>query len=354
MSPRTLSLSGRRVAVAVVVAVLLAAPAPADDWLEPVRDLDARGRTRQALTQLESDRARLAADPEARLLRGVLLAKLGRTSEARDLYQRLILEYPDRPEAYNNLAVMHAAVGDYDTAIEILKRGLGTHPSYRTAYENLTRVYGKLAGEAYSQALGDDRIEDQPLRLALINEMSVAAEEPSRAAAAGRPGEPPVAPREPIPAAPREPIGSGGPVVAQPQPPARQEGVAAGETATESEPAPDQQVWQTVEAWAAAWAGQRADDYLAFYGAGFEPADGVSRAAWEGIRRQRLAAPSFIRISLALLEVERPAAERATARFVQSYESDRFSDTVTKSLEMARTPDGAWKIVRESVEEPAE
>ena len=120
----------RRVRVLVLVSALVAAGALAQgSWLDPVRELDAKGRTREALARLDSDPERLAGDTGARLLRGVLLAKLGRTDEARELYQRLILEQPNLPEAYNNLAVMHAAAGDYDTAIEILKQGLATHPA---------------------------------------------------------------------------------------------------------------------------------------------------------------------------------------------------------------------------------
>ena len=48
--------------------------------------------------------------------------------------------------------------------------------------------------------------------------------------------------------------------------------------------------------------------------------------------------------------MERPAPGRAVAHFVQSYESDRFRDTVTKALEMAST-DAGWRIVEERVEE---
>ena len=118
----------------------------------------------------------------------------------------------------------------------------------------------------------------------------------------------------------------------------------------EAAPAPasedeiERQVWQTVQAWADAWSGQRADAYLGFYGRDFVPPDGSARSDWEALRRRRLTAPGFIRISLALLEIERPAPERAITRFVQSYESDRFRDTVTKVLELART-DAGWRIV---------
>ena len=329
----------RGVSKLALVWAFLATGAPAQEtWLDPVRALDGQGRTREALTRLESQSDRLAADTEARLLRGVLLAKLGRTAEARELYQRLILERPDLPEAYNNLAVMHAAAGDYDTAIEILKQGLATHPSYRTTYDNLTKVYGKLAGEAYSKALGDERIDDEPLRLALLNGLATApaaaesatAPPPDRVAQAPPVEEPP--PAVPAPSMPELAIQT-------PEP--------AAAAATDDV---EQAIWQTVQSWADAWSGQQADVYLSFYGAGFQPPGGSSRADWEALRRRRLAAPEYIEISLALLEVELPSPDRAIARFVQSYESDRFRDTVTKALVMTSTGRG-WRIVGEVVEE---
>jgi tetratricopeptide (TPR) repeat protein len=310
-------------------------------WLEPIRELDGRGHTREALDRLEAEAARLAGDTEARLLRGVLLAKLGRTTEARELYQRLILEHPDLPEAYNNLAVMHAAAGDYDTAIEILKQGLATHPSYRTTYDNLTKVYGKLAGEAYSKALGDERIDAEPLRLALINAVASAPD--------GAPSEAPneldqLARREPVEAQPS-------PVVPTPAPPPPASSAPASEpTGGFDEAEAEREVWQAVQSWADAWSGQRADIYLSYYDHRFVPPGGSSRSAWEDLRRRRLATPEYIRISLALLEVERPTPDRAIAHFVQSYESDRFRDTVTKALEMVPTEAG-WRIVGERVEE---
>jgi tetratricopeptide (TPR) repeat protein len=339
----------RRVRALALVSAFLAAGALAQgSWLDSIRALDGQGRTREALTRLEGEPARLAGDTEARLLYGVLLAKLGRTVEARELYQRLILERPDLPEAYNNLAVMHAAVGDYDIAIEILKQGLATHPSYRTTYDNLTKVYGKLAGEAYSKALGDERIDAEPLRLALIN--GRASVPPPATPAATTPGPPlqPVpqpraaaeeSPMVPVPAAPEPASPAPTPSLSDSQPSAE---VDDGET--------EGAIWRSVQSWADAWSKQRPDAYLSFYGTDFVPPGGSSRSQWEELRRRRLAAPGFIRISLALLEVERLAPDRALARFVQAYESDRFRDTVTKTLEMMATDDG-WRIVGESVEE---
>ena len=74
--------------------------------------------------------------------------------EAKTIFLELTQRQPHLPEPYNNLAAMYAAAGEYEQAIEVLKLALRTHPSHATAFENLTKVYGKLASEAYDRALG--------------------------------------------------------------------------------------------------------------------------------------------------------------------------------------------------------
>lgn len=104
-----------------------------------------------------------------------------------------------------------------------------------------------------------------------------------------------------------------------------------------------------VKAWAQAWADQRVDDYLAFYSREFEPPDGLGRAEWQELRRQRLTRPSFIKISLVFEESRSVGESWGWLRFQQSYWSNTFSDVVTKRLELV-WEDGGWKILREIVE----
>ncbi len=104
-----------------------------------------------------------------------------------------------------------------------------------------------------------------------------------------------------------------------------------------------------IAAWAAAWSGQRVEDYLAFYAADFRPPDGLDRPAWEAQRRGRLTRPRSIEVEVGNLEVRIDGPERAVARFSQSYRSDLFADRVTKVLELGRR-DGLWKIVSERAE----
>ena len=83
----------------------------------------------------------------------------------------------------------------------------------------------------------------------------------------------------------------------------------------------------------------------------------MSRDEWDRLRRVRVAASDYVKVSVAFLDFESgesadgsaDGSDSALVRFNQSYESDTFSDVVTKTLELVRE-NGVWKIVRESVE----
>ncbi len=110
-----------------------------------------------------------------------------------------------------------------------------------------------------------------------------------------------------------------------------------------------EEVVGTVLAWARAWSEQRVDDYLAFYSDAFRPPGGEGLESWAALRRERLAAPSSIQVTLdQIVPVVR--GDRAGVTFVQSYTSDTFSDSVSKTLVLERAASGDWQIVEERVE----
>ena len=146
--------------------------------------------------------------------------------------------------------------------------------------------------------------------------------------------------------------GPGGPW----QPPAQEpEALAAAPVeAPSAEPAPARgapgarpsEVMDVLREWVRAWSEQRVDGYLAAYAAGFEPPDGLDRAAWEASRRARIERPEWIRVALTHVEVEEAGPDAAEVRFIQSYRSERYKDLVRKRLLMVRE-DGSWKIAAE-------
>ncbi len=123
--------------------------------------------------------------------------------------------------------------------------------------------------------------------------------------------------------------------------------------ATPAAPAPDAALVERVEAWAAAWSAKDLDRYVGFYADGFVPTEGqttggASRADWEAARRQYLAKPGSIEVTVSDVRVESAGTAAKATTFRQTYRSGNFTDTVNKRLEWVREG-GEWKIQREVV-----
>lgn len=138
----------------LLLALSLVAPAPAQTrpGVTELEQQYRRGDARGALQRLEQA---LVADPgqaPLRFLQAVLVADQGRSTEAGVLLERMIEDFPDLPEPYNNLAVLRAAAGQLDSARQLLEAALRLDPNYRAAQENLGDLHLRLALRAYTAA----------------------------------------------------------------------------------------------------------------------------------------------------------------------------------------------------------
>lgn len=292
--------------------------------VEEAKALMDGGQYAAALEKLDAHLRRNAQDAEGRFLRGLALVQLDRSADAIRSFADLTRDYPQLPEPYNNLAVLYAQEGDYEKARDALEAALATHPSYATAHENLGDIYAALAGAAYNRALLLDQA-NQGVRnkLSLISQLDSGALVPAA----------PV-----VPAAAALPETAPGAAEAAPTAtpaPAAAPAVAPDTAAIES----------AIRAWARAWSTQDLSAYFFAYSQDFVPEGGLTRAAWETQRRERISRPGRIAVNVSDIRTE-PTAQGIRASFVQDYESDNFSDTVTKTLDLVRE-DGNWKIVRE-------
>lgn len=278
-------------------------------------------------------------DAQMRFLKGVILTEQAKPQDAISIFTKLIEDYPELPEPYNNLAVLQASQGQFDKARAALEMAIRTNPSYATAHENLGDVYAKLASQAYSKALQLDGSNTgiQP-KLGLIRDLFT----PTR----GRPAAgaiPPVAAL--IPAKPATPA------LVAPAPTASAAAVAAAAAAKAALPAAasattagnEEEVRVAVQTWASAWSRRDMVAYLGAYGKEFDTPNG--RKAWEEERRQRILGKNKIRVQVSNLEIKLNGS-KATARFKQDYDADALSVNSRKTLELARI-DNRWVIVRE-------
>ena len=136
-----------------LLVVTLAATAVLADEYTPVNALLRNGQLAEALQKAELYLEKNPRDPQMRFLKALIQQDSGRTGEAIATYTRLIDEYPELPEPYNNVAALYAAQGQLDKARDALEMAIRTRNSYAIAHENLGDIYARLAINSYGRAL---------------------------------------------------------------------------------------------------------------------------------------------------------------------------------------------------------
>jgi len=125
-----------------------------------------------ASARLEVLIAQRPREAQARFLRGVVEAEQGKLDAAATIFLGLIADYPELPEPWNNLAVIHAQKGDYESARQALESALRAAPHWSVAHENMGDVYARLAAVSYDRAArGDGDNKTAPRKLLLIREL---------------------------------------------------------------------------------------------------------------------------------------------------------------------------------------
>ncbi|WP_243457586.1 tetratricopeptide repeat protein [Ottowia testudinis] len=140
-----------RAAVLAGGLLLTCAVALADEYAE-VQRLQRIGQTSEALARADKYIAGNPRDPQMRFVKAGVLTAAGKAADAEALLLQLTRDYPELPEPWNNLAVLHASRGQLDKAEEALTSALRINPAYATALENLGDVRLRQASEAYQRA----------------------------------------------------------------------------------------------------------------------------------------------------------------------------------------------------------
>lgn len=366
---RTLGRSGL---LAAATAVLLAAPAFADDMADVTKLLKA-GQTAEALTKADGFLAKHPRDAQMRFLKGVILTEQNKSAEAIAIFTKLTENFPDLPEPYNNLAVLYASSGQYDKARVALDTAIRTNPAYATAYENLGDVHAKLASQAYDKALQLDSANSAAKsKLTLLRTLAGNAASNAKVAAAPTPAVTAAAAPKPVAVAaaptpspaikvvpstvtaePAKPIAaasasekvaaaSAAPATAKPE--VKPDAKPASKPAVNDD-AERAEVLSAVHGWAKAWSSQDVKGYLNFYGADFQTSKGQSHKAWADERQSRIAGKGRINVKVDSPHVT-VSGNTATVKFRQIYESDRLSANSRKTLVLTKQG-GKWQIKQE-------
>ncbi len=281
----------------------------------------------------------------------------------------LIQDYPDDPRAYNDLAAIRVAQGNYEEARALLERAMNTSSDYATVYNNLAAIYSEMARVSYGRALQlTDEKRNFTLALipqsqgpsvvlpeAALNDPDAVSEvapvsEPQAvavvAAEKAAPVQPPVVQPEKV-ATPVTPPAELPRVASEPEPKQMPQQVSSN-SFREEPPSADLSAVETfLASWAEAWSRQDVDAYLAHYAGDFIPRSGVARERWEQQRRSRLANPSAIQVTLENFTLVKKTDDLLTVDVEQVYVSDVYSDLTRKRFELRKLSDG-FEIVREN------
>jgi predicted Zn-dependent protease len=189
-APRTML---RKIHVLVLALALPGMPAFAQDdreftedarrkYAAELREATALVKDRQYASAQEKLDALIAArprEPRARFIKGVVETEQGRTDAAMAVFRALIEDYPELPEPYNNLAVLLAQRGEYESARLALETAVRAAPDWSVAHENLGDLYARLAAAEYARAAKSDRDnKTAPAKLVLMRDLLVKAAPP--------------------------------------------------------------------------------------------------------------------------------------------------------------------------------
>jgi tetratricopeptide (TPR) repeat protein len=149
---------------------------PRTDEVQAANKLFKQGKYDQALEKIDVVLGAKPRDVQARFLKGLILTAQGKSSAAIAIFTALTEDFPDQPEPYNNLAVLHAAQGQYDKAKAALEMAVRIQPNYANAHENLGDIYARMASKEYERAQQLDRNNHSAqAKLALIKQFAAPA-----------------------------------------------------------------------------------------------------------------------------------------------------------------------------------
>lgn len=328
-------------ATLLLCGVLFAAPvAVAADETAEISRLVQGGQLAEAMKRVDAGLAQKPGDARLRFSKGIILAQQNKPTEAIAVLLKLTEDFPDLPEPYNNLAVLYAANGQYESARIALDKAIANNPGYSMAHENLGDVYTELASQAYEKAARIDGNPGAKAKVAAIRTSVQGATPGIVARQAPQSGKSVLAASDTAATS-----SAAGAQAARTHADKLASAKVPGDADSSAEQAA---VLAAVNAWANAWSARDVKAYLGFYSADFVVPRGMSREKWAAERTDRITSKQRISVKVEAPKV-RLDGDRAIVQFRQEFSSDKLNSTDRKTLTLAKR-DGAWRIREERVD----
>jgi len=323
--------SGAAILLCSVIAGNLQA-GPVDEQADIARLMQS-GQLAEALKRVEGMLMLNPSNSKMRFTKAIILAQQGKSPEAITLLIKLTEDFPDLPEPYNNLAVLYAGNGQYESARIALDKAVANNPGYGMAHENLGDVYAELAIQAYEKAAKLDGSANAKAKVAALRgniQSTAGIVKPTAQPAKGTLA-----------------MADSTSAVSKPSLDKTTAQKSAAEPSAPAQTAEETAVLDAVKAWANAWSARDVNAYLAAYSSDFVTPRGMNQEKWAAERTERITSKQRI-----IVKVEAPRVtlngDRASVQFRQQFSSDKLRSTDQKTLMLIRR-DGAWRIREERV-----
>lgn len=272
----------------------------------------------------------------------------GEFDEARKTLNKLIISHPNTPEAYNNLAVLEAKLGNKKVAKALLEQALSTNRAYKLAYSNITKLNTSLALDAYKKTLNLTGT-DQQVALSAADKALSPPQHTTQVIEKPTEIEKIVYVDKPVEKIVEKIVYVDKPIekiVYVDRPIKKTTELSIKQKNTASPTLNDAK--NLALNWAKAWENRNVDDYVNSYTSNFSNVQSGRHDDWIRHRTSRITTPKYIKIKLSNILLKRLSDDVATVTFLQNYQSDRLNDTVKKQLRV-HVVDGQWKIQQESI-----
>lgn len=295
------------------------------------------------------------------------LVQKGDLDTARKVLNQLIIDQPNSPEPYNNLAAIEAKLGNKVVAKALLEQALSTSQSHKLAYDNIIKLNKSIALDSYKKTLNLTQ-GNQQVALATAQKAIPSPQQATKIIE--KPVEKIVYVDKPVekivekiiekPVEVEKIVYVDKPVEKIVYVDKPVEKIVYVDTPTK-DVKPNSVTAKTVQQnvsledakklvlnWAQAWQTKDLKTYINSYVKDFSNVNSGRHSDWIKHRTSRIQSPEFISIKLNDITLKRLSPNTATVTFLQTYKSDRLNDTVRKQL-YVEIENGQWKIAKESI-----
>lgn len=244
-------------------------------------------------------------------------------SQAEIIYRELIKRNKNWPEPSNNLAIILLKTNRIDEAKKTFEQAVSSSPSYKITQQNRTQLYNYLAKQAYDKVLGAESnvvLPELEFIQTINQSVKIIEKKVEKIIIQKEYIETPTAPLSIEKVNPEN---------------NKQKNIS-------------KVIEQQLLGWSRAWSQGDFERYLKIYSENFTPSDSrKTYTQWKNIRRARLRFTQGVNITIDQLRVfVEPENEYALVEFLQTYQSDSYSDKVLKQMYM-HYQQGSWLILSE-------